>query len=393
MSNLYRSAISARLAKLPDLPPLEDEESDTLRELPTGLGPPAVPRRTPRPKAARPPNPDFAPISAEGFFADALQVDVPERGLDVRVYYTPPGNGTVLVCTHGAGYSGLSFACLAREVREVGRGEVGVLAVDSRGHGKTRTTENNEGQNADMDLSITTLAADLLATLLAVFPDPATAPTLLLVGHSMGGAVAVRACPLVQDAGYRVTGVAVIDVVEGTALAALPHMHALLNARPDGFASVEEAVEWTVKTKAIRNPHSARVSVPCTLVRPPGEGEKEGSGEKEKPVEWVWRTPLRGTAPFWEGWYTALSTDFLALRTARLLVLAGTTGLGEDRLDRPLTIAQMQGKFRMEVVQGVGHVVHEDDPTRTADVLLDFWRRNDRLRSGLPPKVRGVGEA
>ncbi len=36
-----------------------------------------------------------------------------------------------------------------------------------------------------------------------------------LVGHSMGGSVVVRACPVFLDLKYRVTGVAVIDVVEG----------------------------------------------------------------------------------------------------------------------------------------------------------------------------------
>jgi protein phosphatase methylesterase 1 len=30
----------------------------------------------------------------------------------------------------------------------------------------------------------------------------------------------------------------------GSALEALPHMHSLLNARPDGFDSPEEAIEW-----------------------------------------------------------------------------------------------------------------------------------------------------
>lgn len=30
----------------------------------------------------------------------------------------------------------------------------------------------------------------------------------------------------------------------GSAVEALPHMNSLLNARPDGFDSIEEAVEW-----------------------------------------------------------------------------------------------------------------------------------------------------
>lgn len=60
----------------------------------------------------------------------------------------------------------------------------------------------------------------------------------------MGGAVVVRSCPQLQDSKYRIAGVSVLDVVEGSAVDALPHMHNLLNARPDGFGTVEEAIEW-----------------------------------------------------------------------------------------------------------------------------------------------------
>lgn len=76
----------------------------------------------------------------------------------------------------------------------------------------------------------------------------------------MGGSVVVRACPKLQELKYIVSGVAVLDVVEGmkifcaihhllippqgTAIDALPHMHALLDTRPEGFHSEEEAIEW-----------------------------------------------------------------------------------------------------------------------------------------------------
>lgn len=131
--------------------------------------------------------------------------------------------------------------------------------------------------------------------------------------------------------------------------------------------------------------------------------------------EYRWRTPLRSTAPYWEcgfsphpfsehpiiactAWFVSLSTLFLSLRTARLLVLAGA-----ERLDTPLMIGQMQGKFWLEVMSnhGVGHLVHEvgpslfrpadfnyhvhqDDPTRLAEILSEFWRKNERL------EVRGT---
>jgi len=48
----------------------------------------------------------------------------------------------------------------------------------------------------------------------------------------------------------------------------------------------------------------------------------------------------------------------------------------------------MQGKFQLEVVSGVGHMLHEDNPTRLAEVLVEFWRRNERVLVG----VKKVGE-
>lgn len=65
----------------------------------------------------------------------------------MRVYYTPPVVGvgdshslketTVMVCHHGAGHSGLSFALLAKEVKERTRGQCGVLSLDARLHGES----------------------------------------------------------------------------------------------------------------------------------------------------------------------------------------------------------------------------------------------------------------
>ena len=83
------------------------------------------------------------------------------------------------------------------------------------------------------------------------------------------------------------------------------------------------------------------------------------------------------------GWFQGLSNKFLAARTARVLILAGT-----DRLDKELMIGQMQGKFQQVVVPGVGHMLHEDDPTRIAEIMVEFWKRNERVIVG----VKKVGE-
>ncbi|KIY48601.1 protein phosphatase methylesterase [Fistulina hepatica ATCC 64428] len=364
MSSLYRSAISARLAKLPaELPPYveeEDGEGDSLGDLPPGggMGPPAMQVHL----AGL--NPAYAPISAESYFADAAEVSVPGRELNFRIYYTPPkfADGAVMVCHHGAGYSGLSFALFAREVTDMTKGECGVLAIDARRHGKTTSSSD------DNDLSIEALVQDFVELMCTVFPDPKAAPTLLLIGHSMGGSVVVRASSRLLERKYNLVGVAILDIVEGSALEALPHMNSLLNARPEGFDSVEEAIEWHLKTKTIQNVESARVSIPAAVCEAP-----EGS----RGPKYIWRTPLRSTAPYWQDWFTGLSSSFLAVRSARLLVLAGT-----DRLDKPLMIGQMQGKFQMEVIPGVGHMLQEDDPRRFAEIMVAFLRRNERVIVG-----------
>jgi len=377
MSDLYRSALQARIAKLPMLPPDPDEEdeeseaADSVGSLPTGIGPAPMPSRAPRSIRKRAPNASFAPVSAAAFFEQATQVSVPASRLDVRAYYTPPrfAHGTVMVCHHGAGSSALTFACVAKEIADMSRGECGVLALDCRGHGKTvRITEPESSQE---DFSIETLTGDFVNALQVMFPDPTTAPTLLLVGHSLGGSVIVRASPILQEKQYRITGVAVLDIVEEFTLEALPVMHSLLDARPEGFDSPEEAIEWHVKTNALRNPDSARVSVPG-IIKPAPPDAQPGT------PAYIWRTPLRTTAAYWTSWFTGLSSKFLAARTARLLVLAGT-----ERLDKELMIGQMQGKFQLVVISGVGHMLQEDDPTRLAEVLVEFWRRNERVIAGI----------
>ena len=41
-------------------------------------------------------------------------------------------------------------------------------------------------------------------------------------------------------------------------------------------------------------------------------------------------------------------------------------------MDKELTIAQMQGKFKLVVLDQVGHVIHEDQPKKVALVFNDF---------------------
>lgn len=168
------------------------------------------------------------------------------------------------------------------------------------------------------------------------------------------------------------------------------------------------------------------------------EGEEEmevdGSGEFRRPVtssspvassspdgKYVWRVNLFKSEPYWKGWFENLSKLFLsAPSNGRLLLLAGI-----DRLDKDLTIGQMQGgwfcpsssveclfrvlvskclvssncllwqsdtqsadsnflialfrppgKFQMQVLPQCGHAVHEDLPDKVAEAIATYLIRN-----------------
>lgn len=63
---------------------------------------------------------------------------------------------------------------------------------------------------------------------------------IILMGHSMGGAIAVEAAHHIDS----VVGLCVIDVVEGTALDALSSMQSILRGRPSHFKSLPQAIQW-----------------------------------------------------------------------------------------------------------------------------------------------------
>lgn len=196
-----------------------------------------------------------------------------------------------------------------------------------------------------------------------------TLPDIVLIGHSLGGAVVTEVAHE-RLLGNSLLAYAVLDVVEGSAMDALQSMDTYLTTRPKTFPSLAAGIEWHTKSRTIRNTTSARVSVPSLLQESPNKDS------------WLWRTDLAATKPFWENWFVGLSKKFLESRGGKLLLLAGT-----DRLDKELMIGQMQGKYQLQVFPEAGHFIQEDQPAKTAQIVADFYRRNDRSGLVLPPKV------
>ena len=278
------------------------------------------------------------------------------------------------LCLHGCALSGASFALFARRLADRGGENFRVDALDLRGHGSTRTAD-------DRDLSLDTMARDVADVCARLYRDDDattnedgnTNVQVVLVGHSMGGAVAARVAQL--DLVRNLRGVVVIDVVEGTALASVrgEAMRAAVASRAGKtFATIADAVEWCVRVaRTTSNVESARASTAHALVPSRHHNAGDGGGEGGDGARgWTWRVDVAKTSAHWEGWYAGMGERFLRAKCAKLLVLAGT-----DRLDDALTVAQMQGKFQTVVFPNAGHAVHEDEPERCAEAVLGFAAR------------------
>lgn len=271
---------------------------------------------------------------------------------DTLPIYISGEQGPNLVCLHGAGHSGLSFAPLALVNKNYR-----IISFDFRGHGYNTQTPSN-------DLSEKTLINDTIEVLNHVhekYPDE----NLILIGHSMGGSIATKTCCqiLKEEEKYKelykkMQGLMVIDVVEGTAMDALPFMENIVNNRPERFNSIQKGIEYMYKSGTIKNIDSARISVPPLL-----REDVNKSGTKT----YVFKTNLMESKPFWNEWFIGLTKAFLSCNIPKTLMLAGI-----ERMDKDLTIAQMQGKYKLSILRNVGHIMHEDKPEEVMKVIKDF---------------------
>ncbi|KAM9846232.1 LOW QUALITY PROTEIN: protein phosphatase methylesterase 1 [Aulostomus maculatus] len=362
---------------------------------------------------------DYTPLPWSQYFETMEDVEVEnENDKDISLIYCSGSHGPVLLLLHGGGHSALSWAVFTAVI--CSRINCRVVAMDLRAHGDTKV-KNPE------DLSADTMAKDIGKVVEALYGD--TPPPIMIIGHSMGGAVAVHTATANHIPSL--LGLCVIDVVEGTAMDALNSMQNFLRSRPKMFKSLENAIEWSVKSGQIRNVESARVSMGGQVKKceesssSPGvsnsigegiieeeedeEAEEQSnkkrmkeddqevlsrlhkcvsyrtsdgemlkiskvlisSGQMKKESVFTWRVDLSKTEKYWEGWFKGLSALFLSCPVPKLLLLAGV-----DRLDKDLTIGQMQGKFQMQVLPQCGHAVHEDAPEKVADALAAFMVRH-----------------
>ena len=90
------------------------------------------------------------------------------------------------------------------------------------------------------------------------------------------------------------------------------------------------------------------------------------------------------------GWFENLSNCFLSIKIPKLLILASC-----ENMDSELMIGQMQGKFGVIVISNVGHIVQEDEPKKTAEVINNFVKafKIPALYKNLKPIVSQLHES
>lgn len=188
------------------------------------------------------------PLPWNDFFSQELYLENqrPDETATYHVYISPPlEQGPLLVTHHGAGSSGLSFALFASEVRKA-LPNAGVLSCDARGHGETVVRKDSKVfEHEPPDLTLGMLSQDLvdIVRLTQKKMSWTELPGLVLIGHSLGGAV-VADVAASGKLGNAVLGYGVLDVVEGSAIDALQSMQAYLSGRPKSFPSIASGIEW-----------------------------------------------------------------------------------------------------------------------------------------------------
>lgn len=119
----------------------------------------------------------YAPLNWNEFFDSKEMID------DLIPCYHAGQSGHVYLCLHGAGHSALSFALLARILKNSPY-NCTTVAFDFRGHG-------DHYRDDETDLSQENLINETIRVIkhcVTRYPDQ----SIMLVGHSMGGSIACK---------------------------------------------------------------------------------------------------------------------------------------------------------------------------------------------------------
>lgn len=330
--------------------------SDLFRSIAGNKLPPSFP--LPPPRHGRVPQ-NLEPSPWNLCFDNHSFVDIPRGSFSVYSSQRHDNSVPTVLFLHGASYSALSFALLTRYLSPY----LNVVAYDQRCHGLTK---------AEINFELDCLVADCEAII-----EELKLEKVLLVGHSMGAAVASKVA--IRDK-IELYGIVVIDVCGNTALQSLVFMKDLLETRPKHFDNFTKFVEFCLLSKISKNLDSLKFSAQDWVMNKNGIP----ASQTDDRTNLTWITPLEQSEDCWAGWFETLSSDFVDAPThARLLILAN-----QDTMDRDMIIAHMSGQLQLEIIHNVGHSIHEDNPKKIAEILLGFTIHHRYIDSSLVARDR-----
>ncbi|CAC5368175.1 PPME1 [Mytilus coruscus] len=132
-----------------------------------------------------------------------------------------------------------------------------------------------------------------------------------------------------------------LDTAE-TATSQLDHEHEMEVVTSTNDTIAEEDEDEDGESKKSKN-STDRLQSTDKLTSDTTESSKnlqqhtESFKKPDSSTKYTWRIDLGKTEPFWKGWFQGLSEKFLSCDCPKMLLLAGV-----DRLDKELTIGQMQ---------------------------------------------------
>jgi pimeloyl-ACP methyl ester carboxylesterase len=217
-----------------------------------------------------------------------------------------------------------------------------VIALDQRGHGDSDRAEI---------YGSAPMGADVIGVLDALGIERA-----VLVGHSMGGTVAVAVTALHPE---RVVALVLGDIGPEVGSEGAARIQRNTRSR-DVFEGVDDAVATQTELNPTANPDALRHRVAHNLVEEP-----DGS------FTWKYDRALRDGSARYEGYARDEQWAFLAAIRVPVLLIRGELSdiLSEEIADRMLATIP---DARMVTISGAGHSIATDAPAAVAAAIADF---------------------
>ena len=264
-------------------------------------------------------------------------------GLWLRGEVAGDAPAPLVVLLHGGGQTRHAWAQTADRLLQAG---FAVARYDARGHG-------DSDWSRDGDYRMETFADDLL-DVLGALGRPAA-----LVGASLGGVSALLAA---AEAPERVRGLVLVDIVPRFASAGVERIRSFMLANPDGFETLDAAVD------AVRayNPHRPPPRDPRGLLR--------SLRERDGRLHWHWDPLILGAPPD-AALATLLSDRLGAIPPAVPLLLVA--GADSDVVDPEALagFARQAPQAETVVVAQAGHMVAGDRNDAFGEAITDFLQR------------------